>query len=172
MNFVCFAINNINNYFVQLMHDWNQSLEKKRRCKPLLLEKPQQPISPSAPGLSHNNHSSSNLQKNQRKKTLIIHFQIEREKEMKKVKVETGNDVNEMDSISEPTKMNESPIESVFAVEAMIYGYDYVPSSSPFPGFPLQLRLRRHRKQRRKFHFSVVVFFIFHYRLHSQNHSP
>jgi len=134
----------------------------------LLLEKPQQPISPSAPGLCHKQFGSSNLQKNPKKKIVNIHLEIKREKYMKKVKPETGNGVNEMDSISESAKVNESPIKSVFAVGAMIYGYDYVPSSSSFPCFPLQLRLRGHWNHRRKFHFSAVEFFIFHYCLHSQ----
>ena len=45
--------------------------------------------------------------------------------------------MNKMDGISKPAQVNEGPIESVLAVEAMIDGYEYVTASLSLPSISL-----------------------------------
>ena len=46
--------------------------------------------------------------------------------------------MNKMDGIIKPAKVNEGPIESLLAVEAMIDGYEYVTASLSLPSLSLK----------------------------------
>ena len=80
----------------------------------------------------------------------------------------TGDGVYEVEGVGEAAEVDESPIEGVLAVGAVIDGYQNVPAPPSLPGLPLQLRLRRphHRDNDRQLHFSPAVLLFLSQRLH------
>lgn len=61
----------------------------------------------------------------------------------------TGDGVDQMNGVSEPTEVNDSPIEGVLTVGAMIHGYKDIAAAASLAGLSLELRLRNQRYQRR-----------------------